>query len=169
MRAGLYDDVSTRYLYEEAARGVAEGVDTYWIGKPVRTGVGQQHTLGLSGGDEQFRYNLSLAYNSNQGAMKGSFRNNFNGSLSISYLLKNLRFTNTVSLGLNNSEDSPYGTFSDYVKMNPYWSPRSTRSRIREEVRLPTRCTMPRCRVLTRRNTRISEISSGESGIFLKA
>ena len=55
--------------------------------------------------------------------MRGSFRNNFNGSLSISYLLKNLRFTNTVSLGLNNSENSPYGTFSDYVRMNPYWYP----------------------------------------------
>ena len=123
VRAGLYDDVSTKYLYEEAARGVAEGVDTYWIGKPVHTGVGQQHNLGLSGGDEQFRYTLSLAYNSNQGAMRGSFRNNFNGSLSISYLLKNLRFTNTVSLGLNNSENSPYGTFSDYVRMNPYWYP----------------------------------------------
>ena len=123
VRAGLYNDVSTKALYEKNARFVAEGVDTYWIGKPVRTGVGQRHTLDLSGGDEQFRYSLNLSYNAVLGAMKGSYRNNFNGSLSISYLLKNLRFTNSFSLGLNNSEESPYGTFSDYVSLNPYWSP----------------------------------------------
>ena len=79
--------------------------------------------LNFGGGDEQFRYTMNLSYNCVAGAMKGSFRNNFNGSLTISYLLKTIRFTNTFSLGLNNSEESPYGDFYTYVSMNPYFYP----------------------------------------------
>lgn len=105
-------------------------MDTYWIGEPVRTGVGQNYMLDLGGGDEQFRYSMNLSYNCVAGAMKGSFRNNFNGTLGISYLLKQIRFMNTFSLGLNNSEDSPYGSFGEYVTMNPYWYPYDENGRI---------------------------------------
>ena len=123
VRAGLYNSAARMELYRQNVRAIAEGVDTYWIGKPVRTGIGQNYNLDFGGGDEQFRYTMNLSYNSVAGAMKGSYRNNFNGTLSISYLLKQFRFMNTFSLGLNNSEESPYGTFSDYVTLNPYWYP----------------------------------------------
>ena len=123
VRAGLYNSVKRKELYRQNAKSIAEGVDTYWIGKPVRTGVGQMYMLNFGGGDEQFRYTMNLSYNCVAGAMKGSFRNNFNGSLTISYLLKTIRFTNTFSLGLNNSEESPYGDFYTYVSMNPYFYP----------------------------------------------
>ena len=122
-RAGMYDDPSMQALYVQNSRAVAEGVDTYWIGKPVRTGVGQQYMLSMGGGDESFRYTMNLSYNTVAGAMKGSYRNNFNGSLTISYLLEKIRFSNTFSLGLNNSAESPYGSFDAYVSMNPYYYP----------------------------------------------
>lgn len=122
-RAGLYNSAVRMELYRENARAIAEGVDTYWIGKPVRTGIGQDYRLDMGGGDEQFRYTMNLSYNCVAGVMKGSYRNNFNGTLNISYLLKKFRFMNTFTLGLNNSEESPYGTFSDYVTLNPYWYP----------------------------------------------
>lgn len=123
VRAGLYNSAEREELYRQNVKAIAEGVDTYWIGKPVQTGIGQQYMLNIGGGDESFRYTMNLSYNCVAGAMKGSFRNNFNGSLTISYLLKTIRFTNNFSLGLNNSEDSPYGTFSEYVSMNPYYYP----------------------------------------------
>lgn len=123
VRAGLYNSSEREILYRQNVKAVAEGVDTYWIGKPVRTGVGQQYMLNFNGGDENFRYSMNLSYNCVAGAMKGSFRNNFNGGLTISYLFKNIRFTNSFTLGLNNSEDSPYGTFSEYVRLNPYFYP----------------------------------------------
>lgn len=121
--AGLYNSPEREALYRQNVKSIVEGVDTYWIGEPVRTGLGQQYMLNLGGGDENFRYSMNLSYNCVAGAMKGSFRNNFNGNLTISYLFKNIRFTNTFSLGLNNSEDSPYGSFSEYVSMNPYFYP----------------------------------------------
>lgn len=129
-RAGLYNSPARMVLYRQNVKSIAEGVDTYWIGEPVRTGVGQNYMLDLGGGDEQFRYSMNLSYNCVAGAMKGSFRNNFNGTLGISYLLKQIRFMNTFSLGLNNSEDSPYGSFGEYVTMNPYWYPYDENGRI---------------------------------------
>ena len=123
VRAGLYNSPTRMELYRQNVKAIAEGVDTYWIGKPLRTGFGQNYNLDFGGGDEQFRYTMNLSYNGVAGVMKGSFRNNFNGTLSISYLLNKFRFMNTFSLGMNNSEDSPYGTFSDYVSLNPYWYP----------------------------------------------
>lgn len=130
VRAGLYNSAERMELYRQNVRAIAEGVDTYWIGKPVRTGVGQNYNLDFGGGDEQFRYTMNLSYNGVAGAMKGSYRNNFNGTLSISYLLRQFRFMNTFSLGMNNSEDSPYGTFSDYVSLNPYWNPYDEEGRL---------------------------------------
>lgn len=130
VRAGLYNSAEREVLYRQNVKAIAEGVDTYWIGEPVRTGLGQQYMLNLGGGDESFRYSMNLSYNCVEGAMKGSFRNNFNGGLTISYLLKNIRFTNNFSLGLNNSEDSPYGTFSNYVSLNPYFYPYDEEGRV---------------------------------------
>ena len=130
VRAGLYNSSEREILYRQNVKAVAEGVDTYWIGKPVRTGVGQQYMLNFNGGDENFRYSMNLSYNCVAGAMKGSFRNNFNGGLTISYLFKNIRFTNSFTLGLNNSEDSPYGTFSEYVRLNPYFYPYDDEGRL---------------------------------------
>ncbi|MCB6973894.1 MULTISPECIES: SusC/RagA family TonB-linked outer membrane protein [Butyricimonas] len=129
-RAGLYNSAVRQDLYRQNARAVAEGVDTYWIGKPVRTGIGQDYMLDMGGGDEQFRYTMNLSYKCVAGAMKGSFRNNFNGTLGISYFFDKFRFMNTFTLGLNNSEESPYGTFSDYVTMNPYWYPYDENGRV---------------------------------------
>ncbi|MFV0553953.1 MAG: SusC/RagA family TonB-linked outer membrane protein [Mangrovibacterium sp.] len=125
--AGLYEsDVYAEQLtlkkaYNDKLKTVLEGTDTYWLSKPVQVGLGQSHRLSLTGGDPAFRYGLNFQYRNTQGAMKGSIRDNFNGSVNISYLYENLKFTNILSLGFNQSDNSQYGAFSSYASLNPYW------------------------------------------------
>ncbi|AYB31963.1 SusC/RagA family TonB-linked outer membrane protein [Chryseolinea soli] len=107
----LYQDVYTK------------GVDTYWLAKPVQTGVDQKHSVLFDGGDEAFRYGASFSYNGITGAMKGSDRKTYTGSTTLSYRLKKLRFRNMLEFSQNNAHNSPYGSFANYVGLNPYWTP----------------------------------------------
>jgi TonB-linked SusC/RagA family outer membrane protein len=126
---GLYSatDISSQNtlneLYNTNFKATIEGTNTNWAKVPTQTGVGQFHQIGLSGGDAQFRYILNGSYNQVTGAMKGSKRDNFNGGITIMYLMKKVRLTNNLSVGFNNSSNSTFGDFSLYTKMNPYWSP----------------------------------------------
>ncbi|MFV0377328.1 MAG: SusC/RagA family TonB-linked outer membrane protein, partial [Mangrovibacterium sp.] len=111
----------SRY-YNDILADINRGVDTYWLAKPLQNGIGQKHNLRLQGGDERFRYSGSVQYNDINGAMKGSSRETFNGSIQLAYTYKKLRFQNNLIIGVVKSEESPYGSFSDYVQLNPYWS-----------------------------------------------
>ncbi|MBD0824960.1 SusC/RagA family TonB-linked outer membrane protein [Aestuariibaculum marinum] len=127
--AGLYDsdDFNQQILlkksYNTKLKAVEEGVDTYWLSRPVQTGLGQTHNLSLGGGDPAFRYSMNFQFRKITGAMKGSNRENFNGSVNITYLLDKIQFTNILSIGFNQSENSQYGSFSEYANLNPYWRP----------------------------------------------
>lgn len=107
----------------EIKEAIEKGVDTYWLSKPLHVGVGQKHSLYLEGGDEKIRYSMNLMYNQITGAMKGSDRKTFTGGFSLSYQYKNLLFRNQFTITLNRADDSPYGSFSSYAKLNPYWTP----------------------------------------------
>lgn len=120
----LYDmdtDIQFKKLYHQNLKNVNQGVDSYWIGQPVRVGVGQRYNLNLTGGNNTFRWRASLGYNNIAGAMKGSDRNNFSGTIDLSYTHKRLIFNNQTSITTNKSENSKYGDFSQYANMNPYW------------------------------------------------
>ena len=110
---------------------VKKGVDTDWLSIPLRTGVGHRHNLRVEGGDASFRYSLSLQYNLTEGVMKDSKRENFNGEINLSYKHQHLIFSNRLSIGLNKASESPYGAFSDYVKLNPYWEPYDEEGNVR--------------------------------------
>ncbi|MCK7553693.1 SusC/RagA family TonB-linked outer membrane protein [Chitinophaga sedimenti] len=128
-KVGLYTEenagmaVASRNYYNFILSEINRGVETDWLSKPVRTGVGQRHNIRLEGGDNAFRYSLSTQLNDIQGAMKGSSRRTLNGTINLTYFYKNLRFTNNTMLSFGKSRESPYGSFSDYTKMNPYWAP----------------------------------------------
>lgn len=110
-------------LYNSRMLAAERGVNTYWLKYPVRTGVGHNHSLRLEGGHEEIRYAVGLSYKNVVGAMKGSDRNTLNGNVFLSYKLKNLTFQNDLQISSNKSQNSPYGTFSDYAKINSYWKP----------------------------------------------
>jgi TonB-linked SusC/RagA family outer membrane protein len=109
--------------YEMRLKDVLEGVNTDWLHYPVRTGVSKKYNLRLEGGSNEFRWGTSLSLNQTEGAMKGSLRNTFNGAIILSYTYKNVIFKNQLSVGINKGVESPYGTFSTYTNMQPYYRP----------------------------------------------
>lgn len=140
-QAGLYDydysinsqsELLYKQAYEKRYHDVLSGVDTDWLSKPLHTGVGQRYNLRLEGGSDEFRWAATAQYNNINGAMKGSERNTFNGSITLLYKLKNLTFRNYTSIGINHSQESPYGTFSDYVDQQPYNAPYDAEGNLRK-------------------------------------
>ena len=120
-RMGVWDYYPE--AYEDLKQKVDAGENYDWLAVPTRDGVGQNHVLSVMGGDDTWRFSANLSYDEKIGVMKGSDRKNFNGSLHISYNTKKFIINEVLSVGTNNNADSPYGTFSNYVTMNPYWNP----------------------------------------------
>ena len=83
-----------------------------------RTGVGQNYNVRLEGGSRELRWSAGISYNNIAGAMKGSVRNTFSGTINLAYTVKNLRFQNQTMLDYNNSSESKYGSFSQYTELN---------------------------------------------------
>lgn len=129
LNAGRYTSSSPYFQalldeqYNEIAADIARGVDTYWLSQPLRTGVGHKHTVYFEGGTDEMRYSATLGYNKVAGVMKESGRRNIQGNINLSYRYKQWMFRNSLSVTGNRADDSPYGTFSDYVSVNPYFSP----------------------------------------------
>lgn len=127
--AGLYesskDDATAGGLvnYGELYNNVIRGVNTDWIAKPVRTAVSHKHYLSVNGGSESLRWNADLNYQHKGGVMKGSSRNTYGASMTLDYRYKGLQIKNKVSFNVVQADESPYGSFSDYVKMKPYLTP----------------------------------------------
>ncbi|MBO6125605.1 MAG: SusC/RagA family TonB-linked outer membrane protein [Bacteroidaceae bacterium] len=125
-RLGLYsgtnpkNDFSFQEHYNTKLRNVLSGATTDWIAKPIRTGVGSHYNIRLEGGSNEFRWAASANYKDTEGAMKGSNRRSFNGSIQLVYTLKNIKFKNYTTIGLVNSNESKYGSFSNYVAQQPY-------------------------------------------------
>lgn len=131
--AGLYSTYATgirpdadavlRDRYASRLAAIQRGVNTYWLSKPLQTGIGTRHSLFLEGGDSHFRYGIDLAYNRVSGVMKNSDRTTYSGAMNFSYRNKNLIIKNVLSVAFNEANNSNYGSFSDYLRQNPYWNP----------------------------------------------
>lgn len=114
-------DLTKRYNALKAQ--VLGGLDTYWLAKPLRTGVGHKHTLSVELGDSRkLRAMIDFSYNNVAGVMKGSERTVLSGDVNVSYRKKNFLFRNILSVSNTRSDNSPWGDFGDYARMNPYWS-----------------------------------------------
>ena len=128
-RAGIYTDQFghpyTQQMYDEKYEAlykeVLRGVNTYWLDKPLRVGVGHKHSLMFEGGDDVVRYGIDFQYNNVAGVIKGSIRQVISAGFNLSYRYKSLLFTEQLSVTFNKSKESPYGTFSEYARLNPYW------------------------------------------------
>lgn len=108
-------------LYQERRREVLRGVNTYWLSKPLQTAFKHSHSLSLGGGNERSRYGVNINYGANPGVMKGSKRDRLGLSFTWTYNISNkIRIGNMLSVNQTKSEDSPYGDFSTYAKINPY-------------------------------------------------
>lgn len=68
-------------LYNSRRKLALEGLNTYWLSKPLRTGIGQKHNISVELGNESLRVMLDASYNRTEGVMKGSDRTNFQGNV----------------------------------------------------------------------------------------
>ena len=128
LNEGLYtannpqDQVQRTQLYNARYKLAKEGLSTYWLAKPLRTGVGHKHNLLVElGNPNGLRAMLDVSYNDVAGVMKESYRKNIQANANVSYRTKKLIFRNIMSVISNRRQDSPYGSFGDYAKMNPFW------------------------------------------------
>lgn len=129
-KSGLYDPLPNdtytsqcRELdYNARYANVLKGIDTYWLSQPLETAFGHKHSLYIEGGDRNVRYAIDLTAQSNPGVMKESKRNRYGAGFMLSYNLNDiLLFRNYLSINKINSTESPYGSFSEYAKANPYY------------------------------------------------
>ena len=118
---GFPSNIDILREYYDHLYDIRRGVETDWMSQPLRNAVGQRYNLRMEGGSREFRWSLSLGFNQNVGVMKESKRSAFNGGLNISYSLKSLLFQNQLTISNSKGVDSPYGSFSSYASMNPYW------------------------------------------------
>jgi len=102
---------------------VNQGINTDWISKPLRNGIGQKHNIYVEGGADAVTYGLSLTYDQKSGVMKGSDRKTTTANSFLSYRLNNFQFRNDLTLNFNKANNSPYGSFTQYTRLNPYWTP----------------------------------------------
>nr|WP_121272633.1 SusC/RagA family TonB-linked outer membrane protein [Pedobacter schmidteae] len=116
--------------YQAIHSDILKGVNTDWLAQPTRVGIGNKHSLSLDGGDESVLYSINVGYNNNAGVMKGSSRNSLEGGFSFQYRYKNLTFREQLSIISNKGIESPYGSFEDYAKMNPYWKMKDERGHL---------------------------------------
>ncbi|MVT08596.1 SusC/RagA family TonB-linked outer membrane protein [Chitinophaga sp. ysch24] len=107
--------------YSTNLQAALEGVNTYWLSQPLRNGIGQRHAINLDGGDDVLRYSVNLNYNNIAGVMKGSDRNTISGVINLIYRKNNFQFRNNLTIDRNRSNNSPYGSFANVARLNPYW------------------------------------------------
>ena len=97
------------------------GVDTYWLAAPLQNGIGQKHNIYADGGTDAMSYSAGINYNDLKGVMKGSDRRTLTGLVNLQYRTRKFSFRNNLSIDQNKATNSPYGSFSAFSLMNPYW------------------------------------------------
>ncbi|MBV7533022.1 SusC/RagA family TonB-linked outer membrane protein [Chitinophaga sp. sic0106] len=127
--AGVWTDKLKNYdtqmdmdiRFNEKYKEVLRGVNTYWLSQPLRTSVNQRYQLYLEGGDQHFRYGVTLRSENDKGVMKGSDRKKTGIGITLSYdvgqtfLIRNDLFVDEV-----NGHNSPYGSFANFARQNPH-------------------------------------------------
>jgi TonB-linked SusC/RagA family outer membrane protein len=130
---GNQDDLDA--LYYSKLKNVVSGVNTYWLSQPLRNTFGQKHSLYAQGGDSTFRYGIDLRYQARPGAMIGSQRDQYSGGMVFNYSpTRKLIIKNEITLTQVKAQNSKYGDFSNYVRMNPYYPMKDAEGKVIREV-----------------------------------
>ena len=106
--------------YNKLLANVLNGVDTYWLSEPLRTGLNQRHFISAQGGNEQLRYSLGVSYNKIDGVMKKSGRDILSGNIDVLYRVGKLTFSNKMTVNVT-KHTNPTVSFSEYASANPYY------------------------------------------------
>lgn len=123
MQAGVYElnNAASMNSYNQYKRDILSGVNSYWLSQPLRTAITQRHSLTLAGGTQAFRYGLGLNVAGNPGVMKGSSRDTKGVNFNMQYRQGNWNIGASIDVSDVKGDNSPYGDFSAYSRMNPYY------------------------------------------------
>lgn len=125
---GLYDangDIDKQYeldnIYNARYKAIRAGQNSDWLSQPSRVAFSHDHSLRIYGGIDKLRYELSGRFGNTQGVMKGDYRSRRSLGFKLDYFVNSsLHISNRTTYSSLSSMDSPYGSFSQYTKMNPY-------------------------------------------------
>lgn len=107
--------------YYERFSNVVRGVNTYWLKQPVTNAFSHDHSLFVEGGDKAIRYGVDLNYNKNAGVMKESGRDRLSAGFNLIYRIRDkVTIKNYASYSHVKAYDSPFGSYSEYARANPY-------------------------------------------------
>lgn len=128
---GIYDDPEASLnaqmmmdrIYNQKLSAVVSGINTEWISKPLQVGVGTKHNVSVELGEKALKAIIDLSYNNIKGVMKGSERTNISGGISLQFRHKKFLFRDQLTITSNQANDSKYGSFDEYTKLNPYYNP----------------------------------------------
>jgi len=138
--AGVYETpgislVEQEELYYQKLFNVVSGVNTYWLAQPVTNAFGNKHSISIGGGSKAIRYGMDGQYQTSPGVMKKSGRDRYSLGMDLSYNFNGkLLFKNRLSFTGVTGNDSPYGNFSEYVRMNPYYPKTDTKGQIVQQI-----------------------------------
>ncbi len=125
---GLYDGTTAEEKvikemeYIKLKREIDAGYrNTDWLAQPLRNAFVHSHSLYITGGNEDIRYGFNMNYDNDNGVMKGSYRTRIDFGFNLDFRYKKLQINNQIQYGVVRNEDSPYGNFETYGKMQPYW------------------------------------------------
>jgi TonB-linked SusC/RagA family outer membrane protein len=110
-----------RLNYINKYNQLLRGVDTYWLSQPLESAFNNKHTLFVEGGIDAFRIGVEARYDIENGVMKESSRNRKGVGLTTEYIAKKIQIRNQVSFNIMSNKNSPYGTFNQYVRLQPYY------------------------------------------------
>ena len=131
--AGLYDakgaissetGLPLQYEYDEIYNSryklIAAGLNSDWLSQPARIAFSNDHSLRVYGGASNLRYELTGRFGDTRGVMKDDYRKRYNLGFKLDYYVGTLTLSNRTTYQEVSTKDTPYGSFSQYVWMNPY-------------------------------------------------
>lgn len=108
-------------LYNERYKAVMAGQESDWLSQPARIAFSHDHSLRIYGGASNMRYELTGRLGDTKGVMKGDYRKRYSIGFKLDYYINNtITISNRSTYQEIDTKNTPYGSFSQYVKMNPY-------------------------------------------------
>lgn len=107
-------------LYNERYKLIRAGQNTDWLSQPARTAFSHDHSLRIYGGASNLRYELTGRFGDTRGVMKDDYRKRHSLGFKLDYYIGTLTLSNRTTYQEVRTKDTPYGTFAQYVQMNPY-------------------------------------------------
>ena len=107
-------------LYNQRYKQIAAGQSSDWLSQPARTAFSHDHSLRVYGGASNLRYELTGRFGDTRGVMKDDYRKRYNIGFKLDYYIGTFTLSNRTTYQEVKVQNSPYGSFSQYVGMNPY-------------------------------------------------